>query len=276
VIQMQEIMVSEEQLTQIKSKELYILKEFDRVCRENGLKYSLIYGTLLGAVRHKGFIPWDDDVDVCMLREDYEKFRRIAQDKLPNELFYQSHCTDKEYFQLFDKIRLNGTVFAEKYYAKYHMHQGIYIDIFPCDKIPNSPIKKKVQLIAYQFFRVGLMSRYLDSSQRKGFKKWCARILGVVYSVFSMDYLYAKAEKIAKMYNRDDTKELFIFPDTITCNSTIDYYSMQTISTIKFEDACFYCMGNYEHYLHNQYGDYMELPPVDERIPKHELINLYY
>ena len=121
---MQGIVVTAEQLEQIKKKGLYILKEFDRVCRENNLRYSLIYGTLLGAVRHGGFIPWDDDVDVCMLREDYEKLRRIAPKALPKNLFYQCHETDKEYFQLFDKIRMNDTVFKEKYYTKYHMHHG--------------------------------------------------------------------------------------------------------------------------------------------------------
>ena len=201
---MQEVVITKEQLEEIKGKELYILKEFDRICQENGLKYSLIYGTLLGAVRHGGFIPWDDDVDVCMLREDYEKFCKIAPKRLPEDLFYQSHETEREYFQLFDKIRLNNTIFKEKYYAQYHIHHGIYIDIFPCDKIPQNMFKRKLQLIFYQFYRIGVMTRYLDSNQRRGIKKYVSRILQVLYSFFSMDYLYSMAEKKATMYNLKD------------------------------------------------------------------------
>lgn len=274
VVIMQEITITEEQLEEIKKKELYILKEFDRVCKNNNLKYSLIYGTLLGAVRHGGFIPWDDDVDVCMLREDYEKFRKVAPKMLSKDFFYQSHETDREYFQLFDKIRLNDTVFKEKYYAQYHMHHGVYIDIFPCDKIPNNTFIRKVQLFLYQFYRVGVMTRFLDTEQRKGVKKILSKILSKFYSNFSMEHLYTNAEKIAKKYNETQTDNVFIFADTITCNSTIDYRSMNNPKTIQFEKNEFYCLDNYEQYLKNQYGDYMSLPPEDERVPKHELIEL--
>lgn len=271
---MQGIVVTAEQLEQIKKKGLYILKEFDKVCRENNLRYSLIYGTLLGAVRHGGFIPWDDDVDVCMLREDYEKLRRIAPKALPKNLFYQCHETDKEYFQLFDKIRMNDTVFKEKYYTKYHMHHGIYIDIFPCDNIPKNAFKRKMQLISYQFYRIGLMTRYLDSDQRAGVKKYASRILGKLYSIFPMDYLYAKAEEKATIYDKEKTDEVFIFADNIACNSTIDCQSMLSLKKINFEGASFSCIENYKQYLQNQYGNYMQLPPENERVSKHELVEL--
>lgn len=271
---MQEIVVTSKQLEQIKKKELFILKEFDRICRENNLKYSLIYGTLLGAVRHGGFIPWDDDVDVCMLRDDYEKLRKIAPEKLPKGLFYQCHETDKEYYQLFDKIRMDNTIFKEKYYTKYNMHHGIYIDIFPCDNIPKNTLKRKIQLISYQFYRIGLMTRYLDSNERSDIKKYISRILEKFYSIFSMDYLYSKAEQKATTYDKKKTNELFIFADTITCNSTINYQSMISPRKIKFEDISFLCIENYEQYLKNQYGNYMQLPPENERIAKHELVEL--
>ena len=169
---------------------------------------------------------------------------------------------------------MNNTVFKEKYYTKYHMHHGIYIDIFPCDNIPQNTFKRKRQLISYQFYRIGLMAKYLDSSQRKGIKKYISCILEKLYSNFSMDYLYSKAEENATIYDKEKTDKVFIFADNIACNSTIDYQSMISLKEIKFEDASFSCIGNYEQYLKNQYGNFMQLPPQNERVAKHELIEL--
>ena len=111
---------------------LDMVKEISRVCEENGIRYFLYRGTFLGAVRHRGFIPWDDDMDVAMPRKDYEKFCRIAPEKLGNQYCFQNWHTDDAYAHPFGKVRKRGTVYVE---AKCHRlpENGFYVDIYPLD-----------------------------------------------------------------------------------------------------------------------------------------------
>lgn len=124
-------------LRQLQLAELEILNEFVRVCEKEGLRYYLVGGTLLGAVRHQGFIPWDDDVDVAMPREDYDRFARIAEKELAPQYFYQSPDTDPHYFLTYAKIRKNGTEIYEERFKNARFHKGIFIDIFPLDFCPG-------------------------------------------------------------------------------------------------------------------------------------------
>ena len=107
------IQLDENQTEALRNKELEILYEIDRVCKKHSITYTLTYGSLLGAIRHKGFIPWDDDVDIAMTREQFECFKEICKCELSDGFFYQCNETDPEYFHLVDKIRINGTVFKE-------------------------------------------------------------------------------------------------------------------------------------------------------------------
>jgi lipopolysaccharide cholinephosphotransferase len=119
---------------------LEILVAFDQICQKNRLTYWLDHVTLLGAVRHKGFIPWDDDLDVTMPREDYERFLQIAPRELGGDLFLQTRETDKDYLNFFAKIRHRGSTFIDAWEAKRNIryHQGIYIDIFPLNTIADT------------------------------------------------------------------------------------------------------------------------------------------
>ena len=110
-----------------------IVEDIDRICRDNGLKYYIIGGTLLGAVRHKGFIPWDDDIDLVMYRDDYNKFISIIQSEYSEKYFLQNFYTDKHYTRYIAKVRLNGTHLTESYLDNSKSHDGIYVDIFPLD-----------------------------------------------------------------------------------------------------------------------------------------------
>lgn len=116
--------------------ELDMLIEFDRVCRENNIKYSIISGTLLGAVRHKGFIPWDDDADIAMLREEYEKFKSVTNKINKDICFFQDHDTEKEYIWGYGKLRRTGTTYIRPGQEKQNFKTGVYIDILPLDDIP--------------------------------------------------------------------------------------------------------------------------------------------
>lgn len=125
-----------EKLRKLQLCELEILKEFVRICERFSLRYYLTGGTLLGAIRHQGFIPWDDDIDVAMPREDYDRFAQIAPQELDPQYFYQSPDTDPYYFLSFNKIRKNGTEIYEERFKNARFHKGIFIDIFPLDFCP--------------------------------------------------------------------------------------------------------------------------------------------
>lgn len=126
-------------LRKLQLTELEILKKVDQVCRQYQINYFLIAGTLLGAVRHKGFIPWDDDIDIGMLRSDYEKFIDICLHKQALGKEYYLHCneSDEDYYLPFIKVKKNNTTFAEKCNENIDTHKGIFIDVFPYDNVPK-------------------------------------------------------------------------------------------------------------------------------------------
>ena len=134
---------------QIWATEQEILDVIHQVCTEHGLRYSLAYGTLIGAVRHKGFIPWDDDIDLMMPREDYEKLLVIWNQSAPKGYILQNTRTDSDFTQNFTKIRKDHTTFLQDEAERTkHYHKGIFVDIFPGDRVPSGKLEKTVQYIA--------------------------------------------------------------------------------------------------------------------------------
>lgn len=129
--------LTDEEMLRLKACEVSMLKEFIEICEKLGLRYYALYGTLLGAVRHQGFIPWDDDIDVGMMREDYEVFVREGQKYLSEHLFLQTYESDPEYISGYAKIRDNNTTFIETSVKSRKMNHGIFIDIFPLDSFSD-------------------------------------------------------------------------------------------------------------------------------------------
>ena len=159
---MKKYILSPSELKQIQDLEIGAMCELDRICRKYNLKYTLAGGTLLGALRHDGFIPWDDDMDVNMLRSDFLKLREIAPKELRQRYFYQSSQTDPEYLYFFDKIRINDTTFKEAVLADKKIHHGVYIDIFPVDDILDANSQQaQDQLKEFKHWRSGLMGKCL-------------------------------------------------------------------------------------------------------------------
>ncbi|MGN1450938.1 MAG: phosphorylcholine transferase LicD, partial [Eubacteriales bacterium] len=126
-----------------------MLKDFDRVCKSRGIPYTLFSGTALGAVRHQGFIPWDDDIDVIMLRGDYERFFDEAGSDFDSRKYYVQREYSAHWPLHFSKLRLNNTTCIEKFHARDpEMHQGVYIDIFPCDNLSGNPLIRRLQFLS--------------------------------------------------------------------------------------------------------------------------------
>ncbi len=270
---MGKIVLDKNQINAVRSIELQILCEIDRICKKYDISYHLTYGTLLGAIRHEGFIPWDDDIDVAMERKEYERFKQVCKEELSDKFFYQCNETDGEYFHLMDKIRMNNTVFKETYLAKWNIHHGIYVDIFPLDFVPEGWLKRKIHFFYFQFFRIGLMSKYLDVKERKGIKKIFSILLRIVYAPFSLSFLYKKSEIIASKY-KVQGKYIFSMYDSIKTDSLLEYEWIKTTKNVLFEGLSFPVPEHFEDVLKVFYGDYRKLPPEEERVPQHNIEEL--
>lgn len=253
-------------LRKVQEVELEILNVVHRVCVENHLKYSLAYGTLIGAVRHQGFIPWDDDIDICMPREDYDKFLKIWSRYNFKDYILQNIETDEDFTQNFTKIRKNHTTFLQPKEEQYKYHKGFFIDIFPGDRVPDSKFKQKIQFVNIAINL--LYSRKFKSSSNN-------KIISLVENTLllfpkSLQKSFRKiAEKNIKKYNVNHTLK-YVFANTI--NSAQIYYPhdiFQKLVLIDFEDKKFYMYAEYDQCLRIEYGDYMKLPPEDERTWKH-------
>lgn len=170
-------------LRKLQMVELEILNEFVRLCEKHDLRYYLVGGTLLGAVRHQGFIPWDDDIDVAMPREDYDSFAKIAPQELNSQYFYQSPDTDPHYFLTYAKVRKNGTEVYEERFENSRFHKGIFIDIFPLDFCP------KPGPVCHLLFNVLAVMNYrgqVDSGERyEPYKEISGKIGYAVLRLFS-------------------------------------------------------------------------------------------
>lgn len=247
-----------------------ILNVIHDICMEHNLRYSLAYGTLIGAVRHKGFIPWDDDLDIMMPREDYEKLLSIWNQVAPKEYIIQNIYTDKDFTQNFTKIRKNHTTFLqtederEKQY-----HKGIFVDIFPADRVASGKFGRKIQYVACA---VNLLySRGFNSGMTSGMKGKIENVLLALPERLRFK-LRDSTEKIIKRWNVTKSGKYF-FPCTIrSCKWYYPPDLFQNLDYIEFNGKQYLSVKDYDSYLKISYGDYMQLPPEEERVWKHHPI----
>jgi len=253
-----------EQLKKLHEALLDILDEIDRICRKNDIMYFLDSGTALGAIRHGGFIPWDDDADVGMLREDYERFLVAAKEELSPRFFLQNQYTQPEYLQFNSKIRLNHTFFPEIRNEGTSLHQGIFVDIFPFDYISDNQMQAKADV---------------DKSRK-------------LLKLFAIRHRHPKSEALPRKIIRSVAKVVpesiilrqcinhFHKYDSNPTNTVVSYsYKMNSYKylwfskeemypsvDIVFEGHTYEIMNNWNQYLTTMYGDYMKLPPEDKRV----------
>lgn len=271
---MKYIELSEENRLKAQRLEVEILAEVDRLCKKHSLRYSIAYGTLIGAVRHNGFIPWDDDIDICMPREDYEKLQDICKEELDGKFFYQSHDTDPGYWLLYNKMRMNGTVFKETASAYRNIHQGVYIDIFPIVNIPDDTKLLDSHLKKIQFYRTGIQAKHIVWRSRHGKKMLVVALLRLIYLVFPIKYLYRKAQEEAVKYNSNNTNRMI---STCSPYQKKDIFNREVyLNYIEhvFEGHQFSIYKDYDKVLTQIYGNYMQLPPEEKRITRHPLVEV--
>lgn len=260
---------SEENLTRrVQLVELEILKEVTAICEKHNIRYYLYGGTLLGAVRHKGFIPWDDDIDIAMLREDYQRFLEIAQDELPKHLFLQHYTTDPGYFFMYIKVRDSNTTFLEPEFAHVKMNHGIFIDIFPLDRMPDSEWLQKAEIGVLR-----LLSRlYVRKRYHYGPKKGLLQRLKILaYSMIPLSdmKIVRLFEWITKKMEGCDGRYL---GDLMMCPRSRRVYRkiwFQETRRFEYEGRLYDGPEGADPYLKHYYGDYMQLPPEEKRKPSH-------
>ena len=262
--------ITNEVQTQLKLKELALLKSFINVCKTLDLHYYVAYGTLLGAVRHNGFIPWDDDVDIIMPRKEYETFLEKAQALLPEGIFLQTFETDKQYTNSYAKLRDNNTTFLETLYSDRHMNHGIFIDIFPLDYLPDNALMRKWIL----------WRNHLQLLRQILFLNWTHSrhpLIKRIIQVF-LCLLYPDSKKTL----RKNQEMLRTIPPQ---KLMVNYCCCGVKANSRFPATCFaegvkgifegievILPNDFDKCLTIQYGDYMTPPPKEKQVSNHDTI----
>lgn len=257
---------SENKLRGIQLESLEILLEFHRVCESLGLRYYLTAGTLLGAVRHKGFIPWDDDIDVAMPREDYERLARLAPDILSKRYLYQSILTEPHFPFYFAKIRRLGTYVAEPMLQGVPMEQGIYIDIFPLDLCPETERAAMLLFKGVELLTCAVFSR-VSTEFVCGYTKRYMRALWQVLRRLPARRLFALREGLRKRMGSMASGHRLCTVGGAHGYPRETYQAswFEESVQMEFEGHLFPVPAGWEALLRNMYGDYMTPPPENER-----------
>ena len=270
-----------ELLRKVQLAQLEIAKDIKRVCDENDIHYFLSAGTLLGAIRHKGFIPWDDDMDFGMLREDYDKFISIAQEKLGDRYFLQTWDTDEQYPLPFSKVRKVGTVFAEATTASTLRHKELFVDVLPYDELPrDSRDRKKVRRkiffwcrLLYSKDKVKTWMHHENKLYR--FLSMCRFIPFIICShFFSREKIKSKCSEVMRKHNGENTGFFYEQWGDLAGKIYVSADCFSTYVDVPFESTTFKVPQGYEEILRARYGDYMQLPPEDQRENRHKVLEV--
>lgn len=256
------------QIDKLHNLELKIALEVKRICEKNNIKYFLIAGTLLGAVRHGGFIPWDDDMDIGMLRKDYNLFLRACKRDLGDEFYLQTWDIDSEYPFSFSKIRLKGTHLVEKFSEKSKMQNGIFIDIFPFDNVPDSKLKSFIQGKKYYICKrlLWIKKGFGDNMKDNGVKQKMRYYLFKIFSCcFTYEFIKNYFYKNQIKYNYQNTRKVVADGSYSYDKESINREWVSNLELVKFESEEFLSFKDRNEYLRYFYGDYMKYPPKDKR-----------
>lgn len=245
---------------------LHILEEVDRICRAENIPYWLDAGTLLGAVRHKGFIPWDDDMDICILKKDYKRFRKAALANLPPDLAYQDWTTDPNHFEMSPRIRDTRSLIDQPE-SRLQKYRGLFLDVILVERVPSMKIK---QFISFFYGRV---SREIHNYGKVAYSSALHRVTVKLLAYFLWPptmLMICCARLHANIIHSDYLSRYYSMFPAPRCIS--DIFPCQEI---EFEGKRFFAPANPGAYLKKQFGDFMTLPPEHERVGHNYPIEVY-
>lgn len=261
-------------MTEIQTIILDVYKEFKRICDENGLRYFAIGGTCIGAIRNKGFIPWDDDMDVAMPFEDYIRFQKIVQKNLnePYELF----CPGERKYHLvrFLKLHNKKTTFVEQNRVKYpETYMGVFMDIMPLVGFPENHKMGKCHI---RKCRIYLAIHNACNLRLKDKPTLKSKIFSLVSKPFTIgkpfNHYLLKYQELISRYKFGETKDVFFawrVPLEAPYKNIFPYEIFAESISVPFEDTEMRVPKDYDCYLKMDFGDYMKLPPEDKRMGGH-------
>lgn len=242
--------------------ELDMLEIVDKLCRENGINYFLHSGSALGAVRHKGFIPWDDDLDLGMLRTDFEKFVRIAKEQIKEPYFVQYGMNDGGHICGLLRLRYSNSTGIIKIDKDKNCNNGVYIEIYPFDNIPDGKVSQKIQFMGSLILYHGLLAEYYGPMSKNQI------ICRVIVRLMGKERAYAVWQKLCQKYNSQKTKYIntVALPDYMREGIyRLDREWVEKVKDIPYEYTMVKVPIEVDKILMLNYGNYMELPPVEER-----------
>lgn len=254
-------MDNREKMKKIQEIVYEILCEIDRFCKEHEIRYYLSGGTCLGAVRHQGFIPWDDDADLMMPRKDYDRFLKLYEERHPDEYVIGALELDKRWEKAYARVWDKRTSRKSKYFGQYDM--GIFVDVFPIDGLPRTQLGQKVF-----YTRLKVLTELGKEASRVQFKKEnraairvLRKLAGFIVRPIGMRYFSKRVNNIAQKYDFDSS-------EYVACSMPVHYGSRETIERKYMSAADYLLFGKqefpvpvgYDTYLRNLYGDYMKIP----------------
>lgn len=265
-------------LIEIQKKEKEILASFQTICKKYGLGYFAIGGTCIGAVRHKGFIPWDDDIDVAMPYEDYRKFLKVAEKELPDNLKIISDKNCRHFLANFFKIHDISTTFIEAGNEAFtDRYCGIFVDVFPVFYLPDNVFLRNMLLYFIEFTnKLSIHARYPDSYFSSRVSKMMHKVLKPVVFGKTFNYYSILQEKILSKYDHKECRYL-VFPWRGRPKKGLDFtykevfFAADFAETIdvSFDEVTISIPVGYDRYLKMDFGNYMELPPEEKRVGVH-------
>ena len=259
-------------LSAVQQTLLGFLKEIDRICRKNNIKYFLGGGTLLGAVRHKGFIPWDDDADVMMLRDDYERFLSVLKTDLPPYITDQN--TEQANHFAFTKLRLNDTILSTEFSARFKgLHNGVFLDVLAQDKTSNKKAASRLHMKMTAQLRWLVLNKWRGTPMNAN-NKLVSFIGDVIKAILPLSLLEKMQNGIMKRYRNKDTGMLY---DSMGRNVERGAFPEEWLKEavyVDFEDTKLPIPKEWDQYLTYLYGDYMDMIPVSERHVSHDIVRI--
>lgn len=248
-------------LEEQRSIQVQLLQQIATFCEENNIKYFLAYGTLIGAIRHKGYIPWDDDIDIAMPRSDYEIFVKTFNNALQYSKVVDMY-NNKKYGFAFAKVHDIRTIVNE---TQYHQDCfGVYVDVFPIDGI-----KDQTQIIKSLRLRKLLHTKKANFTQRKLSKKLINFFGKIILLPFSAHFILKLIDKNAKTYPFGTTKKVACIVEPFGPKEIVDSSIFDSSIEHEFEGKRYKIPIGYDKWLTSIYGDYMQLPPVEKRVTHH-------
>lgn len=251
------MIINKQQMEEINSVQYEIFKAFHSACEILNVKYYLVHGSLLGALRYKGFCPMDDDIDVAMLRKDYNLFMAQGQQYMDTRFFVQSHLTERDYPMLFGKVRATETAFIQPALNDFNINKGIYIDVFPIDNYPTN--EKQLRKLV---FKSKLYSTRVNQRFKSGMKQSIkSKILGII-GCFIMPSWQKTRDKLCALYSKVSPTGKIVVYGGKTKEIGVPFELFGAPVRIQFGDILSYAPQKTKQYLELIYGDYLHYDPM--------------